>query len=448
MSNAVEQRENWGSRFGFIMAAAGSAVGLGNIWKFPYLAGANGGAAFVVIYLAIILAIGVSVMLAEFTIGRASGLNAVGAFKKLAGGAWPLVGWLGVLAGFLILSFYAVVAGWTIKYMIISFTGLMETAKAGQAGAAFGAFLNASTEQVIYQVLFMVATIVIVHQGIGGGIEKACKVMMPALFVILLVLIVRANTLEGAGKGLEFYLMPDFSKVTGGTFLAALGQAFFSLSLGMGCMITYGSYLSKSESLPFCAVVVPLIDTAVAFLAGLAIFPAVFAFGMEPGAGPGLTFVTLPAVFAQMPMGEIFSCLFFLLLFFAAITSSISLLEVCVAYFKDEMGWSRPMASWVLGGAITLLGIPCALSLAEGTPWMIAGKSFFDSVDFLSSNVCLPLGGIFIALFVGWFWLEPARKEATNNGKISFSWEPLWIWSCRLVAPLAIAYIFVSGLKW
>lgn len=448
MSNAVEQRENWGSRFGFVMAAAGSAVGLGNIWKFPYLAGANGGAAFVAIYLAIVLSIGISVMLAEFTIGRASGLNAVGAFKKLAGGAWPLVGWLGVLAGFLILSFYGVVAGWTMKYMVISFTGLMEAAKAGQAGALFGAFLNNPLEQVIYQVIFMVATIVIVHQGIGGGIEKACKVMMPALFAILVVLIVRSNMLPGAEKGLEFYLMPDFSKVTGGTVLAALGQVFFSLSLGMGCMITYGSYLSKNESLPFCTLVVPLIDTAVAFLAGLAIFPAVFAFGMEPGAGPGLTFVTLPAVFAQMPMGEIFSCLFFLLLFFAAITSSISLLEVCVAYFKDEMGWSRPFAAWVLGGVTTLLGVPCALSLADNTPWKIAGKSFFDSMDFISSNVCLPLGGIFIALFVGWFWLEPARKEATNNGKHPFAWEPLWIWCCRVVAPVAIAYIFISGLKW
>ena len=447
MSENGADREQWGSRFGFIMAAAGSAVGLGNIWRFPYITGMNGGGAFVLIYLAIVFIIGFSVMLAEMGIGRAAGLNAVGSFKKLGGGAWPLVGWMGVIAGFLILSFYGVVAGWTIAYMIKSFTGLMEAGAAGKAGDLFGAFVSSPAQVVAYQALFMFATIWIVFRGIGEGIEKYCKLMMPALFVILLVLILRAVTLDGAGKGLEFYLKPDFSKVTGGTILAALGQGFFSLSLGMGCMITYGSYLNKKEALPSAAMTVVFLDTMVAFLSGFAIFPAVFAFGMEPAAGPGLTFITLPSVFAKMPMGSVFSFLFFLLLFFAAITSSVSLLEVCVAYFKDELGWSRAKASWVLGLVIFALGVPSALSLGGHFP-KIAGKDFLDAVDFLSSNVLLPLGGIFISLFAGWVWLDGARKEVTNQGSHPFPVETAWIWVCRVVAPLAIAWIFVKGLKW
>ena len=447
MGNGTENREQWGSRFGFIMAAAGSAVGLGNIWRFPYITGQNGGAAFVLVYVAIVFSIGVSVMLAEFVIGRASGLNAVGAFKKLKGGAWPIVGWMGVIAGFIILSFYGVIAGWTIAYMLKSFTGLMAAGAAGKAGDVFGAFITNPVQVVAYQLIFMVATIWIVYKGVGEGIEKYCKIMMPALFLILAILIVRAVTLPGAGKGLEFYLKPDFAKLTGKAVFAALGQAFFSLSLGMGCMITYGSYLNKKEVLPSAAVTVAFLDTAVAFLAGFAIFPAVFAFNIEPGAGPGLTFVTLPNVFAQMPGGMFFSFLFFLLLFFAALTSSVSLLEVCVAYFKDEMGWSREKASWLLGGVITALGVPSALSLGGKFP-KIAGKDFLDAMDFISSNVLLPLGGIFIAVFVGWVWLESGKKEATNEGKVPFAWETTWIWIVRVVAPVAIAWIFIKGLKW
>lgn len=296
---STNDREQWGSRLGFIMAAAGSAVGLGNIWRFPYVTGMNGGGAFVLIYLLIVFTIGASVMLAEMAIGRGAGLNAVGSFKKLRGGAWPLVGWMGVIAGFIILSFYGVVAGWTIAYMIKSFTGLMEIAAQGKAGDAFGAFVSNPTQVILYQAIFMLGTIWIVFRGIGEGIEKYCKVMMPALFLLLLVLIVRAVTLDGAMKGLEFYLKPDFSKVTGKTILDALGQGFFSLSLGMGCMITYGSYLSKDEALPSAAFTVTFLDTMVAFLAGFAIFPAVFAFNMKPAAGPGLTFITLPSVFSS-----------------------------------------------------------------------------------------------------------------------------------------------------
>ncbi|MCX7828799.1 MAG: sodium-dependent transporter [Thermanaerothrix sp.] len=443
---STNDREQWGSRLGFIMAAAGSAVGLGNIWRFPYVTGMNGGGAFVLIYLLIVFTIGASVMLAEMAIGRGAGLNAVGSFKKLRGGAWPLVGWMGVIAGFIILSFYGVVAGWTIAYMIKSFGGLMEIAAQGKAGDAFGAFISNPTQVILYQAVFMLGTIWIVFRGIGEGIEKYCKVMMPALFLLLLVLIVRAVTLDGAMKGLEFYLKPDFSKVTGKTILDALGQGFFSLSLGMGCMITYGSYLSKDEALPSAAFTVTFLDTMVAFLAGFAIFPAVFAFNMEPAAGPGLTFITLPSVFSKMPMGAFFSFVFFLLLFFAAITSSVSLLEVCVAYFKDELGWDRAKASWILGLVIFLLGVPSALSLGGHFP-KVLGKDFLDLMDYLSSNVLLPLGGIFISIFAGWIWLDGAREEATSNGKVRFAFETAWVWICRVVAPVAVAIIFIKGVK-
>ncbi|WP_333595846.1 sodium-dependent transporter [Aminobacterium mobile] len=440
------EREQWGSKIGFILAAAGSAIGLGNIWRFPYITGQNGGGAFVVVYVAIVFIIGFSVMLAEIAIGRRAQLNAVGSFKKLKGGAWSIVGWMGVAAGFIILSYYGVIGGWTIKYIISSWTGLMEPGAAGKAGDVFGGFVSNTFQVVLYQALFMLATIWVVYRGIGEGIEKYCKILMPALFVILLVLIVRSLTLDGAGKGVEFYLKPDLSKITGDTVLAALGQAFFSLSLGMGCMITYGSYLNKETTIPSAVVQICFLDTMVALLAGLVIFPAAFAFGVEAGAGAGLTFVTLPSVFAKMPGGPLWSSLFFILVFIAALTSAISLLEVVAAYFIDEMNWGRPKAAWLMGLAIFLLGIPSAYSLTGNLK--IAGKDFLDAADFLASNILLPLGGLFIALFVGWIWTEGARKEVSNDGTYHFSIMEAWIWVCRTIAPIAIAIIFWQGLRW
>lgn len=386
-------------------------------------------------------------MLAEMAIGRNAQLNAVGAFRKIKGGMWPLVGWMGVIAGFIILSYYGVIAGWTMAYILKSFTGLMGAAAAGTAGDVFVGFITNPAQVIAWQALFMVITIYIVYKGIGGGIEKYCKVLMPALFLLLLVLIVRAVTLPGAGEGINFYLKPDFSKLTGGALGAALGQAFFSLSLGMGCIITYGSYLGKKEILPGAAIQVCFLDTLVAFLAGLVIFPAVFAFGLDAGAGPGLTFITLPNVFGQMPGGAVWSAIFFLLLFVAALTSAISLLEVVSAYVIDEMKWTRSKAAWVMGTVIFLLGIPSVLGIAGKLPtfW---GRDFLDSADFIASNVLLPLGGLFIALFVGWFWTEGARQEVENNGSAPFGLYVPWLWVCRVVAPLAIAYIFITGLKW
>ena len=293
----------------------------------------------------------------------------------------------------------------------------------------------------------MAIVIAIIYKGISGGIERSCKVLMPALFIILVVLIIRSVTLPGAGAGLEFYLKPDFSKLNGEAILAAVGQGFFSLSLGMGAMITYGSYLGDREYMPTMTRTIVLLDTSVAIMAGLVIFPAVFAFGVEPGAGPSLTFITLPSVFAKMPLGALFSCAFFMLLFIAALTSAISLLEVVVTYAIDQMHWSRSKSALLMGAAITLLGIPSALSVGGNFP-QIAGKDFLDVCDFVTNNIVMPLGGIFISLFVGWFWTDGAKAEITDNGKLVFPMYAVWLFICRFVAPAAIAVIFVTGLKW
>ena len=435
------ERESWGGKMGFWLAAAGSAIGLGNIWRFPYLAGANGGAAFVFIYLLLVLTIGFSVMLAEFAIGRHTNLNAVGAFQKLKGGPWQIAGWMGVIAGFVILSFYSVIGGWTIKYIISSFTGMISTST--DSTEYFLNFIANGPQTVLYLAIFMAITIFVVYRGVGKGIEDTCKILMPALFAILVILIIRAVTLPGAFAGIDFYLNPDFSKITGKTILAALGQAFFSLSLGMGCMITYGSYIkSKKDSLPKAAAIITLLDTSAAFLAGFVIFPTVFAFGAEPGAGPGLTFITLPKVFALMPGGQIWSALFFLLLCVAALTSAISLLEVVVAYAIDNLKWPRHKAALSIGGVIFLLGIPSALS--QGAVSLnVLGMSFLDLLDFISNNILLTVGGLLISLFVGWIIPDIAKKETTSHGPFAF--QTIWLWICRVVAPVAIFIIILGG---
>jgi len=440
------EREQWGSRIGFIVAAAGSAVGLGNVWRFPYLVGMNGGAAFVVVYIALAVTVGVTVMLAEFCIGRASQRNSVGAFKILAKNPlWQVVGWIGLLVGgFIILSYYGIIAGWTIKYTIGSLTGMMEVAATGGSKGALTAFLKDSKAVVAYQVIAMAITTTIVAGGVGKGIERACKILMPTLFGLLIILIIRSVTLEGAAAGISFYLKPDFSKLTSKSILDALGQGFFSLSLGMGIMVTYGSYIPKNEKLPHSALMVLGLDTSIAFLAGLAIFPAVFAMGVQPEQGVGLTFVTLPGVFAKMPFGGFFSAAFFLLLFFAAITSMMSLLEVAVSFIMDEFRIGRKQAAWGGGAFITLLGVPSAISLA-GSPQLF-GMPFFDFMDYISNNIFMPLCAIGICLFAGWAWAEEARKEVTNDGLVPFGMRDIWLFSLRFFAPAAIAVILVKGI--
>ncbi len=437
-------RESWGSQIGFILAAAGSAIGLGNIWRFPYMTGQNGGAVFLIVYLVLVFTIGISAMLAEMAIGRAAQKNPVGAFAALKGGLWPIVGFINITGGFVILSFYSVVAGWTIAYIFKSFTGLATISDPKVLGDMFNQFISDPIQPLIYHAIFMTLTVAIVIGGVSGGIEKWCKILMPALFVILLVLIVRTLTLPGAGKGLAFYLKPDFSKLNAKVVYDALSQAFFSLSLGEGVMITYGSYLAKDTNLPRSSSWVTFLDTLVAFLAGLIIMPAVFVFGFNPAAGPGLTFITLPAVFSKMPGGMFWAALFFVLLLIAALTSSIALLEVVVAYFVDEKGMSRKTAAILFGLLAFLLGIPSSLSLGVWSNFKIMGKTFLNFMDYLSSNILLPTGGIFITLFVGWIITERAKAEATNNGKIQFAWEGLWMIVCKFIAPIAIVWILIT----
>ena len=442
----AKHRDRWGTRLGFILAAAGSAVGLGNIWKFPYMVGENGGAAFLIIYLALVFTVGLSVMLCEFVIGRAAERNPVGAFAKLKGGEWKIVGYMGVCAGFIILSFYSVVAGWAIAYIFKSAAGLLATSDSAVLENIFKKFSADPWEPILYHAIFMALTVLVIIGGIVGGIERTCRVLLPALFIILILLAIRSLTLPGAMAGVKFYLSPDFSKVTVATINGALSQAFFSLSLGMGAMITYSSYLSREVNLTRATLMVTLFDTAAAFIAGLVILPAVFAFSFDPSAGPGLVFITLPAVFANMPLGIFFAVLFFVLLVIAALTSAVSLLEVVVAYFVDEWGWRRRRAAIGIGSVIFLLGIPSSLSLGVWSDFTIAGKDFLSFMDYVGSNILLPMGGVAVALFVGWVILPRAMEEATGGGEHPFPLAPYWRFICRYVAPIAIGWILVSGL--
>ncbi|WP_246944868.1 sodium-dependent transporter [Bacillus pinisoli] len=439
-------REQWKTRSGFMLAAMGSAIGLGNIWKFPYITGENGGAAFIIVYLVCIALIGIPIMLAEFSIGRKTQKDAIGSFQELTPGKpWFVTGLFGVVAAFLILSFYGVVAGWALSYTTKAMNGELLSIPAEQMGDHFGGFIGTSLSPILWQLLFMFIVIVIVVKGIKEGIEKWNKILMPTLGVLLLILVIRSVTLPGAGDGISFLFSPDFSALSTEAVLVALGHAFFSLSLGMGTMITYGSYLPKNVNLPTASVGISLADTGFALFAGLAIFPAVFAFGMDPGAGPGLIFITLPAVFELMPFGQFFSVLFFLLISVAALTSAISILEVPVAYFIRKFGWTRQKATWILGTIIFLFGIPSSLSLGAWSGFTIFGLNFFDAVDFLASNILLPLGGLLTALFVGWA-LKP--KQATEMADLSESTiGKLWIFALRFVAPVLIVFVLLFVTK-
>lgn len=427
------------------MAAAGSAVGLGNIWRFPYLTGMNGGGAFIVIYLGCILFVGLSIMLAEFTVGRKTGLAAVGAYKT-QNRNWTFAGALGVLSGFFIMGFYPVVGGWSVAYMVKSVTGLLAVPEA--IGDYFGAFIGAPVEPLVWMVIYLAINIFIVAKGVAGGIEVAGKVLMPSLFVLFIFLIFRSVSLPGAGAGLSYIFKPDWSIVTGQTFLAALGQAFFSLSLGMGCMITYGSYLSKKENLPSNALTVVSMDTAVALMAAIAIFPALFAFGGEPAAGPGLVFVVVPQIFAQMGgMGVLFSVIFFLALTIAALTSSVSLLEVVVAYLMDEKGVARRTATYVASAVMCVMCILSSLSMGVMSGFTIFGVGFFDFFDILTDKIFLAIGGMLLAIFAGWFMKkEDLKAEVTNNGEVSFGLFEAWYFMIKYVIPVLIAVVAYSGI--
>ncbi len=440
------QRGFWASRLGFVLAASGSAIGLGNVWKFPYITGENGGGAFVLIYLLCIAAVGLPIMLAEFTLGRKTNLNPVGAFQALKPGSpWVGIGFMGVAAGFLILSFYGVVGGWTIAYVVKSITrSALNFQSPAEAGDFFSTFIGNTEEILFYHALFMAICMVIVIKGVHSGIERACDILMPTLFVILLGLMIRSLTLPGAMEGVRFYLYPDFSKLSPGVVLVALGQAFFSLSLGMGAMLTYGSYLSERENLTSCAVYVVIFDTMIALLVGMVIFPAVFAMGLEPAEGPSLVFSVLPTVFSSMPMGGVVAVIFFALLVIAALTSGISLLEVVVAYFIDQKGWPRQKAVLFASLVIFAFGVPSGLSFGAMKDVTFMDMTFFDWVDNIASNYLLPLGGMLMAVFVGWVWGTRAAHEEIEKHETRFHWADQWSFLIRFVTPVAVMLVFLA----
>lgn len=449
----VTEREQWGSKVGFVLAAAGSAIGLGNIWKFPYIAGENGGASFVLIYLICIAIIGLPVLIAEILIGRTTQRNPVGAFYKLSNSKiWASLGGLGVVAGFMILSFYAIIAGWSIGYIIEAIVGNFYIWPEPLAAADHFHDLVSNPYWIIgYLALFMILTITIVFAGVQKGIERASKIMMPILFVLLIVLMIRGLTLEGAGEGLNFLWNPDWSKISANTILLALGHAFFTLSLGMGAMLTYGSYMSNKDSVPGAALQVVTLDTLIALVAGMAIFTAVFAVGLDPAAGPGLIFHTLPGVFVKMPGGYIFSIIFFILLSIAALTSSISLLEVVVSYFVDELKWKRHNAAIVLGIIIFLIGLPSALSFNLLSDFKIFNLNFFDLVDYIASNILLPVGGLFLSIFVAWIWgFDRALPNLRNGAEKLFTKYPwvisVWKIFLKFLAPVLVFLVFLHSI--
>lgn len=447
------ERSNFGSKLGVVLASAGSAVGLGNIWRFPFETGNHGGAAFILIYLACVLVLGIPIMMAEFYIGRRARANTAGAYRKLAPGTpWCWVGRMGVLAGFLILSYYSVVAGWTLEYIVEAATGGFAGKEADQFIDSFNAFASQPLRPVIWLVLFLIATHLVIVRGVEKGIERSAKVMMPVLFILLVVLAVCAVSLPGAGAGIEFLLKPDFSKVDGSVLLGAMGQAFFSLSLGLGCLCTYASYFRSDTSLPRTAFNVAAIDTLVAILAGFIIFPAAFAVGIQPDAGPSLLFITLPNVFQQAfgstPLLAIaLSLMFYVLLAVAALTSTISMHEVVTAYLHEEFKMSRRKAAvWVTLGCTTL-GICCSLSLGVGSSYTLCGMTLFDIFDFVTAKIMLPLGGFLIAIFIGWYVdRRQVEEEISNHGTLKVHIVRLLLFVLRYVAPVAIGIIFINEL--
>ena len=430
MSN---QREQWGSKLGFILAAAGSAVGIGNIWKYPHMAGQNGGAAFTVVYLVCILVVGLSIVIAELVIGRRTQLSPVGAFETLAPKTnWKWVGFLGVGSAFAILSFYGVVGGWIMKYIVLSLTGSFNELANNPdgAGGLFNGFITGRWGPIFWQVLFMSFCILVILQGVKGGIEKWSKIMMPLIILLLIILAIRGITLPNGTKGLTFLFQPKFEDLTASSIVLALGHSFFTLSLGMGTMITYGSYLNRKQNLLNSALWVIVLDTAIAILAGIAIFTTVFALDANPAEGPGLIFVVLPSVFPQLAGGTLWGTLFFFLLFMAALTSAISILEVVTAYFIDQQGWSRKKATLLFGGIITVVGVFCSLSLGGGINITgFLGMSFFDFMDYLSSKYMLPIGGMLTAIFVLKKWGVNRFMEELKQGmdKIALSKEMITV---------------------
>jgi len=443
----IQQRSTFG-RLGVILATVGSAVGLGNIWRFPYMLGMNGGAAFLLIYIFCILLLGLPVMITEFFIGRHTKRNVAGAFKQLSPGTkWSLIGYNGVLAAFLILGFYYVISGWTLEYIFQSVTVPLEGRTAADFDAEFKLFSSSVVRPILWTFLFIAITHAIVTTGVKKGIERASKILMPLLFLILIIMCIRSLTLSGAKEGLDFLFKPDFSKINSSVILSAMGQAFFSLSIGMGCLITYSSYFNDKTNLQRTALEVTILDTSVALLAGIMIFPAVFHFNIEPTAGVELVFVTLPNVFGQLPLGNVWSFIFYILLAVAALTSTISLHEVATLYIHEEYGVTRKRATLYVSLGVIILCILSSLSFGILKQATIFGLTFFELLDYITAKIMLPLGGMFICIFVGYRIDNKILKtELTNKGSVSFYFFNSYCFFIRYLAPVAIGLIFLNEL--
>ena len=448
--------ESWSGRLAFILASIGAAVGLGNIWKFPYTLGSSGGSAFVLVYVIAILLVATPIMIAEMVIGRHARASAPTAMRKVAesSGAsrhWELLGWMGLFALFLVLSFYSVIAGWTAAYLVKSVSGSIAGLSAAEVGAGFYDFTHNSGEVIVWHFLFTAATIFIVSRGVKIGLERLVRVLMPALFITLIALVINSAIIGDFSTAFKFLFTADLSKLTAAVVLAAVGQAFFSVNVGIGGVLTYASYLPQNVNIFRSAIIVALGDTAVALLAGLAIFPIVFANNLDPGGGPGLIFVTLSTAFAQMPAGALIGFGFFLMLIFAALTSSISMLETMTARFIEIRGMTRTKAATMIGSGTFLAGLVTVFSFSSWEnvyllDWIptFAGKTPFDLIDYMVTNIMMPLGGMLYALFAGW-WLskETSIYEMDIGEGALFK---LWLLLVRIVAPLAVAAVFVFNI--
>jgi len=446
MAGAVTH-QHWSSRWTFLLAAVGSAVGLGNIWKFPYEAGESGGGAFVLIYLAFVFAVGLPVLIAELSMGRRGQLSPIGSMEKIAkdegrSKGWSLIGWSGVVGGFVVLSFYSVVGGWVLAYLIKAMSGFGGF-DAAMSTATFGEYITDPINPVISHFAFLAITIGIVARGVQGGLEKAVTFLMPALFVLLLVLVIYSGVTADFYGAVNFLFNPDFGKINLNTVLQALGLAFFSLSLALGSIMTYGSYLTRDMNIPRSAAMIAGADSAVAIMAGLAIFPIVFAYGLNPGQSVGLVFTTLPIAFGQMQFGVVFGSLFFFLLAVAAVTSAISLLEPAVSYIEEKTGIDRKKVAIYIGAATFLLGTLSAWGQSGNIlgDVKIFGLDIMGLKDYITNNIMMPLGGMFIAIFVGWF---VSRKSMLDELTMSDSSFKIWYFLLRFVSPIAIGAVFVS----
>lgn len=445
----MRKRGTFASGFGTVAAVGGSVIGLGNIWRFPYVAGENGGAAFILVYISVSLMLSIPLMLSEFSIGRHSRRNAMRAFRKAAPShpGWQNVGLLGIFTALLILGFYSVIAGWALEFLREAAANSFRSQSPAELKANFDSFVNSGWRPVLWTLLFVVMNAVIVSHGIQKGIEKFNKVVTPLMFLILVGLAINSFSLSGLREAVDFVFRPDFSKITPSVFIQAVGQSFFSMSVGMGIMVTYGSYLRPGDNMLRIAGTVAISDVCVAILSGLAIFPAVFTFGISPTSGPELVFLTLPNIFAQMTGGYVISILFFFLLFAAAITSSVSLTEGIVAYVSEEFRLSRRIASLLTASVVAVLTSLCALSQVKGSSLIVAGKNLFDLCDNLTSTYLMPIGGFMIVIFAGWVMKkELLKREITSDGRYGTKIYPFIRGLIRFFIPTVIALLFLSQL--